>query len=87
LTPSRSIDWAECCRNAHPGSARGDSERSSDGLPIAGTRYSHGPFVMNYVVPNATESLLSLFTGTLIGAEIIEYLHAYICRLPSRFIN
>ncbi|THC93325.1 hypothetical protein EYZ11_007181 [Aspergillus tanneri] len=32
------------------------------------------PFVMNYVVPNATESLLRLVTGTLIGAEIIEYL-------------
>ncbi|RAL15283.1 FAD-dependent oxidoreductase [Aspergillus homomorphus CBS 101889] len=32
------------------------------------------PFVMNYVVPNATESLLSLVTSTLIGAEIIEYL-------------
>ncbi|OQD80294.1 hypothetical protein PENANT_c037G04700 [Penicillium antarcticum] len=32
------------------------------------------PFVMNYVVPNAIESLLRLVTGTLIGAEIIEYL-------------
>ncbi|KAM5434826.1 hypothetical protein McanCB56680_003103 [Microsporum canis] len=31
-------------------------------------------FVMNYVVPNASESFLSLVTGTLIGAEIIEYL-------------
>ncbi|KAL4814755.1 hypothetical protein BDW67DRAFT_186313 [Aspergillus spinulosporus] len=30
--------------------------------------------VMNYVVPNATESLLNLVTSTLIGAEIIEYL-------------
>jgi hypothetical protein len=32
------------------------------------------PFVMNYVVPNATESLLRLVTDALIGAEIIEYL-------------
>jgi hypothetical protein len=31
-------------------------------------------FVINYVVPNATESLLSLVTNALIGAEILEYL-------------
>ncbi|KAJ5120787.1 FAD binding domain-containing protein [Penicillium bovifimosum] len=31
-------------------------------------------FVMNYVVPNASESFLKLVTATLIGAEIIEYL-------------
>ncbi len=31
-------------------------------------------YVMNYVVPNATESLLTLVTNTLIGAEILEYL-------------
>ncbi len=30
--------------------------------------------VMNYVVPNATESLLTMATDTLIGAEILEYL-------------
>ena len=31
-------------------------------------------YIMNYVVPNATESLLTLVTDTLIGAEILEYL-------------
>ena len=31
-------------------------------------------YIMNYVVPNATESLLTLVTNTLIGAEILEYL-------------
>lgn len=31
-------------------------------------------YVMNYIVPNATESLLTLVTNTLIGAEILEYL-------------
>lgn len=30
--------------------------------------------IMNYVVPNATESLRTLVTDTLIGAEILEYL-------------
>ncbi|KAI8965513.1 FAD binding domain protein [Daldinia sp. FL1419] len=31
-------------------------------------------FVMNYVVPNAGDSLLALVTNSLIGAEILEYL-------------
>ncbi|KAM3512971.1 hypothetical protein MY11210_003371 [Beauveria gryllotalpidicola] len=30
--------------------------------------------VMNYIVPNAIETLLSMVTDTLIGAEILEYL-------------
>lgn len=31
-------------------------------------------FIMNYVVPNVTESLLTVVTNTVIGAEILEYL-------------
>ncbi|KAJ3498607.1 hypothetical protein NLG97_g983 [Lecanicillium saksenae] len=36
------------------------------------SRFAH--VIMNYVVPNAIESLLTMVTDTLIGAEILEYL-------------